>query len=79
MARKRPTASAQPQSRRPRADQGASPDTLTRAEARALSRSAPLTPAEFKEKCRVAAQLVDPLPMLLDAERPGESQDLGRA
>ena len=79
MARERPTASDQPQSRRPRADLSTTRQTLTRAEARALSRSAPLTPAEFKEKRRVAAQLVDPLPMLLDAERPGESQDLGRA
>ena len=79
MERQRPTASDQPQSRHPRADLSTTRHTLTRAEARALSRSAPLTPAEFNEKRRVAAQLVDPLPMLLDTEHPGRSQDLGRA
>ena len=49
MARKRPTASdAQPPRRGQNAAQRAAADVLTRAQARALSRSAPLTPAEFK-------------------------------
>ena len=39
----------------------AAADILTRAEARALSRCAPLTPAEFKARARVAEQSGDPL------------------
>ena len=74
VARERPTASDQPQRRVPRGDQSTAHDTLTRAEARALSRSAPLTPAEFKAKRTVAATLVDPLPMLLESEHRERSQ-----
>ena len=77
VARKRPTASDPPQSRRPRTDVGTTRAALTRAEARALLRSAPLTPAEFREKRRMAAQLVDPLPMLLGTEQGGESPNPG--
>jgi hypothetical protein len=43
----------------------AGPDNLTRAEARALSRCAPLTPAEFKAHGRDAEQSVDPLRTVL--------------
>lgn len=78
MARQRPTASEQPQSRLPRAHRSTIHDTLTRAEARALSRSAPLTPADFKARSDAAARLVDPLPMLLDTTRREGSQDDGR-
>ena len=40
-------------------------EILTRAEARALSRCAPLTPAEFKAHARVAEQSADPLRAVL--------------
>ena len=75
MARQRPTASDQQQGHLPRADPSTIHDTLTRAEARALSRSAPLTPAEFRARRDVAERLVDPLPMLLDTTRREGSQD----
>lgn len=41
-------------------------DGLTRAEARALSRSAPLTPAEFRARRRLAERRVVPLRGVLD-------------
>ena len=47
---------------------------LTRAEARALSRCAPLTPAEFKAHGRVAEQSVDPLRTVL-TRFPSASRD----
>ncbi len=76
MARQRPTASGEPQNNLPPADARPPGYTMTRAEARALSRSAPLTPSEFKARRRVAEQRVDPLPVLLavdpSANRPGE-------
>ncbi len=52
---------------RDRRDGGArkAAENLTRAEARALSRCAPLTPAEFKAQARVAEQSVDPLRTVL--------------
>ena len=78
MAQQRPTASEHPQSRLPRAHHSTIQDTLTRAEARALSRSTPLTPSEFRAKRDVAEQLVDPLPMLLDTARREGAQDDGR-
>jgi hypothetical protein len=40
-------------------------DVLTRAEARALSRSAPLTPEEFRERRRIAEQGYAPLRAVL--------------
>ena len=80
--RKRPTASDDVPNRQPNPDRLAAPDVLTRAEARALSRSAPLTPSEFKAKRRVAEQRIDPLPTLLqggdrtarDRGRPGSAR-----
>ena len=45
----------------PRTRQGRAVAKLTRAEARALERSAPLTPAQFKELRRMAEQGVSPL------------------
>jgi hypothetical protein len=39
---------------------------LTRAEARALSRCAPLTPAEFRERRRMVEQGLAPLSSVLD-------------
>ncbi|MEY2514333.1 MAG: hypothetical protein QOJ89_1691 [bacterium] len=47
---------------------------LTRAEVRALSRSAPLTKAEFKAHRRLADQRVEPLRTVLErraADLPG--------
>jgi hypothetical protein len=44
-----------------RSRQGRAVAKLTRAEARALERSAPLTPAQFKELRRLAEQGVSPL------------------
>jgi hypothetical protein len=77
VARKRPTGSDDVPTHRPAASGQSAPDALTRAQARALSRSAPLTPSEFKAMRRVAEQRVDPLPVLLDgadmtAHRPGD-------
>ena len=70
MARKRPAGSDDPSPYRPRPEGRPTLDALTRAEARALSRSAPLTPTEFKAMRRAAEQRVDPLPVLLEgAER----------
>ena len=79
MARQRPTASDESQGHVRRADAGAIPGALTRAEARAHSRIAPLTPAEFKARRKVAAQLVDPLPMLLDRDQRDGSSNQARA
>ncbi|MBA3747846.1 MAG: hypothetical protein H0W96_10210 [Solirubrobacterales bacterium] len=39
---------------------------LTRAEARALSRSTPLSPSEFKAHRRLAEQHIDPLRVVLN-------------
>ena len=39
---------------------------LTRAQARALSRCAPLTPAEFRERRRIVEQGLAPLSSVLD-------------
>lgn len=43
-------------------------DELTRAEARALSRCAPLTPDEFKARRHVADKGIVTLPVVLDEE-----------
>ncbi len=75
MARKRPTASeARPDLRSTLvARDGVWPSTLTRAEIRALSRSAPLTTAEFKAHRTLAEQRIDPLRVLLAP--PAEDSD----
>ena len=64
MARKRPTASEEqtPRAARLRANG----DVLTRAELRALSRSAPLTKAEFKAHRTRAEKRIEPLRSVLD-------------
>ena len=63
MARKQPTASnvVPPADRKPERPRDGDPLGLTRAEARALLRSAPLTPAQFKTLRRRAEQGVNPL------------------
>ncbi|MFP5361745.1 MAG: hypothetical protein ACLGI5_03325 [Thermoleophilia bacterium] len=62
MARKRPTASdVVPQDSEHPATKGRDPSALTRAEAHALRRSAPLTPAQFKSLRRLADQGENPL------------------
>lgn len=48
------------------ADDPRSPDGLTRAQARALSRCAPLTPAEFRQRGRMVEQGLSPLSSVLD-------------
>jgi hypothetical protein len=62
VARKRPAASNVVPPIHP-APEHAEPDwaVLTRAEAHALRRSTPLTPAQFKERRRLAEQGVSPL------------------
>ncbi|MDX6679535.1 MAG: hypothetical protein QOE31_3587 [Solirubrobacteraceae bacterium] len=72
VARKRPTASEEQDvlaTRRRTAGK-----VLTRAEVRALSRSAPLTKDEFKAHGRLAEQHIEPLRTVLDvrpADPPG--------
>ena len=63
MARERPTASnAVPQAdTNPERRRGGDPAELTRAEARALRRSEPLTPGQFKTLRRRAEQGFNPL------------------
>ncbi len=53
---RRPSGSEEPPPARPADDGTGAPDGLTRAEAHALSRCAPLSPAEFKERRRAADQ-----------------------
>ena len=76
VARKRPTASDDALTRQRPPDRRTVRDVLTPAQAHAWSRSAPLTPAEFKAKRRAAEQRADPLPILLErdgfAPAPGE-------
>jgi hypothetical protein len=52
-------------SRRPAGERPGSPDGLTRAQARALSRCAPLTPAEFKARSRMVDQGIASLSTVL--------------
>ena len=70
VARKRPTASEEPDVHAVRLR--AAGNVLTRAEARALSRSAPLTKDEFKAHGRRAEQPVEPLRVVLE-QRAGPS------
>lgn len=61
-------------------DAGHSVDGLTRAQSRALSRCAPLTPAEFKARRRAAEQGLVSLREVLDADadaRPERGKDRG--
>ena len=51
-----------------RSDAGHSVEGLTRAESRALSRCAPLTPAEFKARRRAAEQGLVSLREVLEAD-----------
>jgi hypothetical protein len=69
VARKRPIASDhQPDARNP-LDRARLPSrVLTRAEARALSRSAPLTAADFKARRLLAEQRLEPLRVVLEAD-----------
>jgi hypothetical protein len=63
VARERPTASnvVPPADANPKRTRGGDPAELTRAEARALRRSAPLTPGQFKTLRRRAEQGLNPL------------------
>jgi hypothetical protein len=63
VARERPTASkaVPPVDANPERTRGGGPAQLTRAEARALQRSAPLTPAQFKTLRHRAEQGFNPL------------------
>ena len=63
MARERPTASnaVPPADADPERARGRDPAGLTRAQARALRRSTPLTPAQFKALRRRAEQGLNPL------------------
>lgn len=62
------SADDRPSSRRTR---GASaPEGLTRAQARALSRSAPLTPGEFKARRELAERRAVSLRSVLEGRRP---------
>lgn len=54
-------------------DGGHSVEGLTRAQSRALSRCAPLTPAEFKARRRAAEQGLISLREVLDADLGGPS------
>ena len=66
MARERPTASDVQHAQPPHGvRKRASQDDLTRAEVRALSRSAPLTKAEFKAQRLKAEQRIEPLRVVL--------------
>jgi hypothetical protein len=72
VARKRPTASEDREVLAAR--RKAAGEVLTRAEVRALSRSAPLTKAEFKAHRLRADQRIEPLRAVLDrdvADPPG--------
>jgi len=64
-ASRRATVSEQPASEPPDGDPEQPRDGLTRAQARALSRCAPLTPDEFKAHRRVADKGLLPLPAVL--------------
>ena len=66
---RRPTAFGdQSASQRPRSAAQESVEGLTRAQSRALSRCAPLTPEEFKARRRVAEQGLVSLREVLDAD-----------
>jgi len=62
----RATAGGDDPAHRPPADRPRSPDGLTRAQARALSRCTPLTPAEFRQRSRMVEQGLSPLSDVLD-------------
>jgi hypothetical protein len=64
VARKRPTASEDQDTLAAR--RRTAGDVLTRAEVRALSRSAPLTKAEFTAHRRLADQRIEPLRTVID-------------
>lgn len=49
----------------PAAEQGDAGEAMTRAQARALSRCAPLTPAEFRERRRIVEHGLAPLSSVL--------------
>jgi hypothetical protein len=68
VARKRPTASEDQDALAAQRRTGG--EVLTRAEVRALSRSAPLTKAEFKAHRRLADQRVEPLRTVIDRRDP---------
>ena len=65
LAFRRTTASDQPACGPPGSDAEQPRENLTRAQARALSRCAPLTPDEFKAHRRVADKGLLPLPAVL--------------
>lgn len=67
---RRPTAFGDGPPSKP-SDAGHSVDGLTRAQSRALSRCAPLTPAEFKARRRAAEQGLISLREVLDADLSG--------